>query len=188
MIETSEELEELYERTLRCGSVALDTEFVWENSYYPKLGVVQVGFSNQESFLIDVPSIKDFSFLGKILSDERIVKVLHDAQQDLVILHRATNALPKNIYDTRYAAGFSGNKSTISLRDLILSTIAIDIPKTESRTNWLKRPLSDKQIKYAIDDVKYLIEIKGIQEDLAKKNNTLNWLRKDLLQYEDVSN
>jgi ribonuclease D len=164
--------------------VALDTEFVWERTYYPKLGVVQIGFSEEECFLIDVPALEDLSPLGRILADPEIQIILHDAQQDLTILRRATGAFPRNVFDTRCAAGFVGLSSVLSLSDLMRQVIDQELPHNETRTNWLHRPLSKKQEAYALDDVRYLPATRQTLLDHARKRHLEAWLQEELGGYD----
>ena len=137
-------------------AVALDTEFVWERTYFPRLGLIQLALSKEECFLIDPCALTDLSPLGELLANPAIMKILHDAPQDLFILSRATGVETQNIFDTRLAAGFAGLSSTLSLAALIEVLLGIKLKKTETRTNWLKRPLHPRQEEYAQDDVRYL--------------------------------
>ncbi|MCK4982020.1 MAG: hypothetical protein KAS17_03800, partial [Victivallaceae bacterium] len=107
LITTEHELKSLVSKALRMPAVALDTEFVWERTFYPQLGLVQLGIE-QECYLIDPVAIKDLSPLGELIAEPSVTKILHDAQQDLTILKAATGASPKNIFDTRLAYGFCG--------------------------------------------------------------------------------
>lgn len=156
MITTHNELESLVERALQKDSVALDTEFIWERSYYPQLGLIQIALSNDECYLIDPTELTDLSALGELLNNKKTIKILHDAPQDLAILQRATGAVPQAVFDTKIAAGFCGLPGTMSLAALIEELLEINLAKSETRTNWLQRPLSDEQISYAEDDVRYL--------------------------------
>ncbi len=156
MITTAEDLKALMERAHTTDAVAVDTEFIWERTFYPKLGLIQLALSNEECFLIDPCALDDLSPLGKLLADPAVVKIFHDAPQDLAILRRATGKAPQNIFDTRLAAGFGGFSSTLSLSALIELLLDIKLKKSETRTNWLKRPLDSKQTEYARDDVRYL--------------------------------
>ena len=97
LINTEEGLIDVVKKGLSAGAVALDTEFVWEKTYYPILGLIQVGYPDGSVDLIDGVSTNDFSALGQLLSDVNTVKILHDAVQDLVILTRVSKAFPKNI-------------------------------------------------------------------------------------------
>ena len=108
MIGTVEDLHRAVERMSGESAVALDTEFVWEKTYYAQLGLVQAALADGTCFLFDAVALPDLAPLGEILAAPRIVKILHDAPQDLMILRRATGAVAQNIFDTRLAAGFAG--------------------------------------------------------------------------------
>ena len=184
MITKKEDFDAFIERALKCESIAIDTEFVWERTFYPCLGLIQAALPDGECVLID-PLELSMEPLGKILGDKSITKIFHDSLQDLQILYSVTGVLPCNIFDTRLAAGFAGMQSTISLQNLLSELLNIDISKGESRSNWLRRPLSDEQLKYAIDDVKYMHDVKNALESKAKSNGVLEWLREDLLVLDD---
>ena len=160
MIDTTEKLHVLVERARKIDAVALDTEFVWERTYYPRLGLIQLALSREECFLIDPCALEDLSPLGELLADPTVVKIFHDASQDLAILRSATGAEPKSIFDTRLAAGFGGLSSTLSLAALVEILLDVKLKKTETRTNWLKRPLHPQQKDYALDDVRYLRKVR----------------------------
>lgn len=180
MIASSDSLKAFIEQIKKCDSIAIDTEFVWERTYFPKLGLIQIALPDGTCELIDPIAIDDLSPLGEILSSPSIVKILHDASQDLTILQRETGHIPVNIFDTRLAAGFYGLLSTISLQNLLKEVVDIDLPKTESRTDWTRRPLSDKQLEYAVDDVKFLHEVKDIMEKKVEEKNLTSWLQEEL--------
>lgn len=187
IITTTEDLQALMERAHKTDAVALDTEFVWERTYYPELGLIQLALSNEECFLIDPLTIDDLSPLGKLLADPAVVKIFHDAPQDLAILRTATKHDPQNIFDTRLAAGFSGLTSTLSLAALIELLLDIKLEKTQTRTNWLKRPLDNKQTEYALDDVRYLRAVRVLL--LARiLPQTQKWLDEELLSLNDPEN
>ncbi len=185
MIQTDEELAALIARIRACDCVALDTEFVWERTFYPRLGIVQVGLPGGECALIDAASTIDLSSLGEILSSPQPTKVLHDAVQDLTILRRATGAFPRNVFDTRCAAGFVGFVATISLQELLSEALGVSLPKTETRTDWLKRPLSERQTTYALDDVRYLPQLRDELLSRARALGHDTWLDEDLTLYDE---
>lgn len=185
MINTAESLQILIDRLAECQRIAIDTEFVWESTYYPALGIVQVGVSEEEVYLVDAATLQDMSPLGAVLANPGIVKILHDAQQDLTILRRVTGAFPKNIFDTRCAAGFVGLTSSVSLTAIVRETLGISLPKTETRTDWLERPLSEKQIEYAEDDVRYLPRLyETLLSGIASRGRE-TWLGEELRMYDD---
>jgi len=165
--------------------IAVDTEFLWRETYNPILGLIQVAFSRDECYLIDTINISDISAFGEILIDNRIVKILHDAQQDLLILSRhCKNITPRNIFDTRRAAGFAGLDHTISLAKLTEELLGISLPKSETTTNWTRRPLTEKQVNYAIDDVIYMCEIRKILLNKITQNGFVGWLNDEMKVYE----
>jgi ribonuclease D len=184
MIDTPEKLHTLIERALTAEHVAIDTEFVWERTYYPRLGVVQLGFSEEETFLIDAAALDDLTPLGRVLAAPEIVKILHDAEQDLTILRRATGASPVNVFDTQRAAGFVGLSATLSLGDLFDETLGLSLPKTESRTNWLQRPLTDQQYDYAHNDVRYLPAARDELLARARDRNREAWVHEEMAAYD----
>jgi ribonuclease D len=180
MITTQTDLHELIERARRTDAVALDTEFIWERTYYPRLGLIQLALSDEECFLIDPLMLQDLSALGELLADPNVVKIFHDAPQDLAILSRATGSIPNNIFDTRLAAGFTGLPATLSLSKLIKILLDIDLLKTETRTNWLNRPLAAEQIDYALDDVRYLRAARILLLSSIIGPEIKSWLKEEL--------
>ena len=180
MITDEKKFSALIERACNTDCVGLDTEFIWERTYYPRLGLIQLALSDEECFLIDPLAIVDFTPLGRLLANPGVVKILHDAPQDLMILNRVTGVVPQNVFDTRIAAGFSGLPSTISLADLINDLLDIDLAKTETRTNWLKRPLDPSQIDYALDDVRYLRALRILLLTRIIVPEIRDWLRQEL--------
>ncbi len=180
MITEQADLTSLCDEIARQGSAALDTEFVWERTYRPGLATIQVGLPSGHSHVIDYLEVNDLSALGKILADDAVVKLLHDAIQDLTILAAASGFFPVNVFDVRYAAGFCGLPSTLSLGALVKEMTGVELAKTETRTNWLHRPLSPQQIEYALDDVRYLHEVMGKELATLDGRESVNWLAADL--------
>ncbi len=180
MINTAAELKTLTQRACESPRVALDTEFLWERTFYPRLGVVQIGFTERECYLVDAVALPTLPGLGELLETRETEKILHDALQDLTILARATGATPRSVFDTRRAAGFCATASTASLLSLLREIMNIEIPKTEQRSNWLRRPLSHKQIAYALNDVRFLPGLRDALVELAEKNGNLAYLNEEM--------
>lgn len=185
MIQTTEALAALVERATQAECIGLDTEFVWEQTYYPALGIVQVALSEEDVFLIDAPAIKDISPLGTVLANPKVVKILHDAPQDLTILRRATGAFPRSVFDARLVAGFVGLSSFISLENLLREALDVRLPKTETRTDWLRRPLSERQIEYAIDDVRHFPALREVLLSGSRDRGRERWVKEELTIYDD---
>jgi ribonuclease D len=180
MIDTPQALEELVEQLADAPCVAVDTEFVWERTFYPRLGLIQCGSHDGTCFLIDTVALPDLTPLGKILENPDIEKILHDAPQDLMILRRATGAIPQAIFDTRLAAGFAGLSSEISLQNLLISLLEIELPKGHTRADWMARPLSAEQLDYAADDVRYLPRVAALIREKAREAGMESWLDEEL--------
>ncbi len=190
MIDTKAALEDVVDLILEKGSVALDTEFFWERTFYPRLGVVQLGLPDGSCRLVDAPAIGGFEPgglqpLGRLLGSRKVLKILHDAPQDLMILSRAAGTLPRNIFDTRYAAGFAGLSATTSLGNLLADLFDIHLPKTETRADWLHRPLTDRQVAYAEDDVRHLHAARDELLRRASARGTAVWLGEELASLDD---
>ncbi len=187
MIDTPEALVRLADTLMTAPAVALDTEFIWETTYYPRLGVVQVAWPGGEPDLIDATALEDLSALGSVLRAPHVVKVLHDAHQDLIILRRATGAYPCNVFDTRCAAGFVGLGATRSLGAILHNLLNVTLPKTETRSDWLQRPLTDLQERYARDDVRHLLAARTEILRRARERGHIAWLEEEMATYDDPS-
>lgn len=187
MIDNHGDLETLIVDLGDAAAAGVDTEMVWERTFYPKLGVIQIALPQDRSFLIDVPAVAaGLSALGPFLGGSG-VKILHDAVQDLTVLRRATGASSRSVFDTRVAAGFAGLSCRISLRDLLKEVLSIELEKTETRTDWLQRPLSAMQIEYARKDVCFLIELRERLLERARDRGLENWLEEEMASLNDPS-
>jgi len=180
LIQNKADLELFVQRARQTDAIALDTEFVWERTFYPQLGLIQAALSDEDCYLIDPCAINDLTPLGLLLSDRSVIKIFHDAPQDLVILHRATGAIPQNIFDTRLAAGFSNLPETLSLSNLVKEVLDITLSKNETRTNWLQRPLSSEQISYGLNDVRYLRALRVLLLTRIIGPKIKSWLLEEL--------
>jgi ribonuclease D len=142
----------------RLPFVALDTEFMRVDTFYPKAGLVQVG-DGERAFLIDPLLIKDWSAFAALLEDSAVLKVLHACSEDLEVFLRLTGALPQPLLDTQLAAGYLGIGYSMGYSRLVQAVLDIDLPKDETRSDWLQRPLTDMQVRYAAEDAQHLAEL-----------------------------
>jgi ribonuclease D len=184
LITRIERLEQLATQLLSAAAVAVDTEFFWERTFYPILGLVQLATA-EGCWLVDTVRIQNIRALGPVLASPSIMKILHDAPQDLGILARTTGARPQNIFDTRLAAGFAGFGATCSLQMLLRETLGVEISKAETRSDWLRRPLSQNQLRYAAVDVLHLIACRDILLSRCASDTVRGWLAEDLAQLND---
>jgi ribonuclease D len=153
---------------------ALDTEFVWRNTYKPLLGLIQVAAPGGPEFLVDPLKITDYSPLTKVLQAPGCLKMLHACSQDLPIL-RDHLALPVNMLDTQIAASFCGYAYQISYAKLAFACLGIEPDKSAQRSNWLRRPLTDKQLLYATQDVTALLEIYKVLQEKLESSGRMEW-------------
>ncbi|CAI8296463.1 MAG: Ribonuclease D [Opitutia bacterium UBA7350] len=187
MINDRTALEEVCRAAKNAGAVGIDTEFIWNRSFYPSLGVVQVGYPDGEAVLIDAPEIKDWAPFGELMHDAGVIKILHDAQQDLTILQRVCGAYPRNIFDTQRSAGFIGKQSTISLREILKQLLKVRLDKTETQSDWLARPLTEAQVRYAEDDVRNSVLLMNRILEKADALGRREWIADEMRYYEQES-
>ncbi|MBA1241858.1 ribonuclease D [Pseudomonas japonica] len=138
--------------------IALDTEFVRVDTFYPKVGLLQVS-DGHTAFLIDPLGISAWAPLAELLAAPGVVKVLHACSEDLEVLARLTGQLPAPLFDTQLAAAYLGLGFSMGYSRLVQEVLAIELPKGETRSDWLQRPLSELQVSYAAEDALHLAEV-----------------------------
>ncbi len=136
-------------------ALALDTEFVRTRTFYPHLGLLQV-FNGQYAALIDPINITDWQAFLNILTNSNIEKYFHSCSEDLEVFFHRFGSIPTPIIDSQILASFLDNPLSSGYANLVNKYLQVDLDKSETRTDWLKRPLTDKQCDYAINDVLYL--------------------------------
>ena len=157
-IETSEPLRRLCAQARTEGRLALDLEFIRENTYAPQLALIQIAVSDTCA-IVDPLTVDDLSPLVEVLTDTGILKVLHAAGQDVEVLHWHTGKLAEPIFDTQIAASMAGLGEQLSYGRLVDALLGVSLTKGESYSDWLRRPLLPSQTKYALDDVRYLLRM-----------------------------
>ena len=158
--------------------MALDTEFVRESTFRAKLGLVQVAVADEVA-LVDAVRIQDLSPLAAVVGRADSRKILHSCSEDLPILRRATGVPLTPLFDTQIAAAFAGLGPALSYGALILALFDVPLAKGETRTDWLRRPLSPEQLRYAADDVDYLPEAAAELERRLMALGRLDWALED---------
>lgn len=167
--------------------VALDTEFTRQKTYYPILSIIQIAVRNsvgkKESFIVDCLTDLDLSGLFAVIADEKIIKILHSSSQDLQIFYQESGKLPCNIFDTQILANFCGLGFNVGYSHLIQIFFGKKLSKQQQRSDWQRRPLNQKQIKYALFDVFYLEEIyEKLLAELSTKNR-LSWYQEEITNF-----
>lgn len=177
-IDTNEALA-LYCDTIRQSKViCIDTEFHRETTYYPELALIQISDS-VNTCCIDPLTITNFTPFLALLTNPSVTKVLHASGQDLEIFNHLFKTLPSPMFDTQIAAGLLGYGDQIGYAALIHKELNIDIDKSQTRTDWLKRPLNKDQLLYAASDVYYLAKAYPKMIEQLKSLNRLEWLQGD---------
>jgi ribonuclease D len=157
LVEEQQQFEQICAAFSQCDVLAIDTEFVRTRTYYPNLGLIQV-CDGKQLVLIDPVSVKNLDSFWQILANEKIIKVLHAFSEDLEVFQSCSPLKPCNMIDTQVCMGFLGFGISMGYAAMIEHFSGITLDKSESRTNWLKRPLTEKQIEYAAADVDHLFQ------------------------------
>ena len=157
-IDSQAALEAFVERAKTARLLAIDTEFLREKTYYPKLCLMQIA-TDDERVIIDPFAVDDLTVLKGVLEDENITKVFHAGHQDIEIILYDIGCVPHPVFDTQVAAALLGQTQQIGYGALVHSVCGVKLKKVDSFTDWSARPLSESQISYAEDDVVYLPQI-----------------------------
>lgn len=158
IIQQDAQLKQLCEQARHYSVVALDTEFERVRSYYAKLGLIQLYFGADVA-LIDPLTITDWQPFIALLADANVLKILHASGEDIEIFHQQFQQIPTPMLDTQIMANFLGFPQSAGFSLLAQHYLQVELDKKASRTDWLKRPLSERQLNYAAADVYYLLPI-----------------------------
>lgn len=167
--------------------LAIDTEFVRRDTYYPILSIIQIAFGDS-FYIIDCLSGIDISDFLEILTNDKLVKIIHSSSQDLQILNHisnSSNTITHGVEDTQIMANFAGLGFNIGYSNLVAKTLNHLIDKKQQLSDWKRRPLNQKQIDYAFLDVKYLEEIHSILHQAIKERGRLDWFKEEMANYLD---
>ena len=170
LISNDKSFKKIIDICLHESIIAIDTEFVRNKTFYPKLCLLQIGTS-RGSYAIDPNKIKNISLLKTILKNKNILKIFHSPRQDIEIFFNLFGSLPNNIFDTQIAYSFISQEYQISYEKLVINTLKIRLDKTFQYCDWSLRPISQSQLNYALNDVYYLRKtFFKIKQKLENKN------------------
>ena len=178
LVENAADLNSLCTQIAGEAYYALDTEFHTERTYYPKLALIQLAWADKVA-LVD-PLAVDPRPLARIFSGPGVA-VAHAAEQDIDVLETACGAVPATVFDTQIVAGFLG-LSTPSLSRLVDQLLGVSLPKADQLSDWLQRPISDRQITYAAGDVAYLLELRTVITQQLEERGRLTWALEECAQ------
>src|SRR3954453_21870270 len=187
LITKSDDLRALVDRLSEQPFVAVDTEFMRENTYWPDLCLIQVA-SVDEAAAIDPKADLDLApLLALFVKNEDVLKVFHAGGQDLEIIHNLTGKVPYPLFDTQIAAMALGHGEQIGYSNLIESLLGHSLDKGARFTDWGRRPLDKRQIDYAIADVTHLAAVFPRMVDRLRKTGRGDWLDEEMERLADPS-
>lgn len=181
IIKTQKELDALCARLAGKQYIALDTEFLRDKTYYARLCLLQVAADGVDAVALDpIETDLDWTPFIALLDDPNIIKVFHAARQDLEIFHDLYKRLPHPVFDTQVAAMVLGYGDQVAYHALVRDLTGHDLEKSSQFTDWSRRPLSEKQITYALDDVIYLCQIYEKLEKKLKDKKRVHWVNEEM--------
>jgi ribonuclease D len=180
-IDREEELSAWAEDVANTELMGFDTEFFWERTYFPQLCLIQIA-AGDSIVCIDTLNLKDLTPLKKIMKSTVVKKVFHAAKQDIEVLHGVGLESNEQLLDTQIAGGLLGMADQIGYGDLVEAMVGVRLEKSQTRTDWISRPLTARQLDYAANDVKYLCEMTEILSNKLAELGRLNWWIEDCLR------
>ena len=180
IVETTRDLRALTARLAKEEFVTVDTEFMRERTFWPKLCLVQVAGDNDVAIIDPLAPGMDLAPLFELMADERVLKVFHAGRQDIEIFHHLTGRVPTPVFDTQIAAMVCGFGDQVSYEALATRLAGARIDKGSRFTDWARRPLSRRQLEYALADVTHLRKVyRRLKEELARSGRE-DWLKEEL--------
>jgi len=174
---------ELTDRLGQVDVVGLDTEFVRESTFTPSLALLQLSLpEHHNQYLIDAPAIGGIDGMFELLINPSLVKVMHGCSEDLEIFLHQHGALPASVFDTQIAASLLGARIQSGYNTLVSGLFGIEVDKTQTRSDWFQRPLSEKQLGYAATDVLYLLPLYAILNSVLIEIGRKQWLEDEIEQ------
>jgi ribonuclease D len=174
-VDTDQQLVEVFDNCNNVAAIAVDTEFARFNTYYPMVGLVQI-YNGQECYLIDPLPINDLSPLAELLNNQNLIKVLHACSEDMEVFQYALGTTPTPVFDTQIASAALGIGFSVGYQSLVEHYLDITLPKDQTRSDWLQRPLSRNQLDYAALDVIHLLQVYEKQLLALEGTPKLDWI------------
>ena len=172
LIDDEIKLDDLIEKIKSLKVISVDTEFEWRRTYHPRLSLIQICDGN-DVFLIDCLLCKNIEKVKFIFESVQILKVFHAVRSDTTVLFSSLGIKTNNVFDVQIAEKIINNFDVKSYSYLVEKYINLSINKSETNSNWMKRPFSNNQLKYASEDVEFLIDIYTKQNKLLDKKGKL---------------
>ena len=180
LITSTQPLAQLCSRLSQSPYVTVDTEFLREKTFWPKLCLIQIASPEEEAMIDPLGTEIDLTPFFDLMRDSRVLKVFHAARQDIEIFHHDAGVIPTPMFDTQVAAMVCGFGDSVGYDTLARKISKVHIDKSSRFSDWSSRPLSERQLAYALQDVTHL---RGVYEWLArqlKKNGREAWLAEEM--------
>lgn len=184
LIESDAALQQLLAENAGCEVVIVDTEFMRTNTFFPKIALVQLCFvgdpsGEETAWLIDPLCLEDTTPLAALLTNPDVLKVLHSPSEDLEVFKQWLGVLPQPMFDTQRALALLNRGFGLGYRALVQEICDVDLPKGETRSNWLQRPLTESQCEYAGLDVTWLLPVWRELQAQCEREGKLQWVLAD---------
>ena len=180
LITTTAQLADFCARQQNADFITVDTEFMRERTFWPKLCLVQIGGADESVAIDPLAEGIDLTPLFGLMNDPKILKVFHAARQDVEIFYNLTGRVPAPMFDSQVAAMVCGYGEAASYETLAASLAGAKVDKSSRFTDWAMRPLSEKQLTYALGDVIYLRDVYRKLIAMLEKNNRVSWVQEEM--------
>ncbi|MFT5484051.1 MAG: ribonuclease D [Halieaceae bacterium] len=178
LVESDGELLEAMAELAGAPAIAVDTEFIRRDTFFPKAGLIQIA-DDRSCFLIDPLTITELEPLRSLMLDPAVVKIMHSCSEDLEVFRHYLAVVPSPIFDTQLAAAFCGMPFSMGYQRLVEEQLGVSLDKAETQSDWLRRPLNIGQLGYAADDVVYLPQIYRNMVAHLQSSGRLWWVEED---------
>ncbi|VTS05915.1 ribonuclease D [Tuwongella immobilis] len=181
MVTTSSQLLDCCEAIAASDRVGFDTEFVGEDTFHPALCLIQISTA-RALFVIDPFSVGPLDGFWRLLHDPARLVIVHAGREEIRLCTRLSGRPPKSLFDVQIAAGLLGLGFPLSHGGLLLQTLGVSLSKGETLTNWRQRPLTRSQLRYAFDDVRYLLPLHDYLSERLTQRDRLDWAAEEFLE------
>ena len=180
LISTTAELQNLCQSLTAQKFITVDSEFVREKSYFPKLCLIQVAWQDGAAIIDPLAPNMDLSCFLEVLQNPDVLKIFHSGRQDIEIFYQLSGKIPHPVFDTQIAAMVCGFGSSVSYGNLVQAVCKVELDKSSRLTDWGKRPLDNKQLEYALKDVTYLVDCYRYLDKYLQEHQRQDWIKEEL--------
>ncbi len=184
-IDRADQLAACCDRVRRAGRFAFDSEFIRDNTYDSVLCLVQIAEPGGRVSLVDPTGGLDVRPFWELVADPDVLTIVHAGKEDFELCLRQFGSPPRNVFDVQVAAGFVGLGYPLSLSRLVQALLDHRIAKAQTLTDWLRRPLSDAQVRYAVEDVQYLSSMQERLDGMLSQRGRGDWAAEEFARFED---